>query len=151
MDTKKSIEALQFFVTHLSEGAFVHKLQGQIFKSAGFNKLGDKYIDHYGEEMGWVEKFTDRILDLSGKVKAEGQQPRELIEDPIEYLKADYDIQVKGVELLRQCMATLTDDPITYDLLKAYLADEEEDQFWSENQLELIEKLGNLPWLIKHM
>ncbi|MBR3566539.1 MAG: hypothetical protein IKN91_09470 [Paludibacteraceae bacterium] len=97
------------------------------------------------------QDFTDRILDLSGKVKAEGQQPRELIEDPIEYLKADYDIQVKGVEFLRQCMATLTDDPITYDLLKAYLADEEEDQFWSENQLELIEKLGNLPWLIKHM
>ena len=28
MDKQKSIEALQFFVTGLSEGAFVHKVQG---------------------------------------------------------------------------------------------------------------------------
>ena len=51
MDKQKSIEALQFFVTGLSEGAFVHKVQGQIFKAQGFTKLGDKYIGHYTEEM----------------------------------------------------------------------------------------------------
>ena len=68
MDKQKSIEALQFFVTHLSDGAFVHKIQGHIFKSQGFNKLGDKYMGHYSEEMGWVEKFIDRILDLGGEV-----------------------------------------------------------------------------------
>lgn len=33
MDKKKSIEALQFLVTHLAEGGIVHKLQGMIFKS----------------------------------------------------------------------------------------------------------------------
>ena len=33
MDKQKSIEALQFFVTGLSEGTFVHKVQGQIFNS----------------------------------------------------------------------------------------------------------------------
>ena len=32
MDKQKSIEALQFFVTHLAEGAIVHKQQGMIFK-----------------------------------------------------------------------------------------------------------------------
>jgi hypothetical protein len=63
MDKQKSIEALQFFVTGLSEGAFVHKVQGQIFKAQGFTKLGEKYIGHYTEEMEWVEKFIDRILD----------------------------------------------------------------------------------------
>ena len=57
MDKQKSIEALQFFVTGLSEGAFVHKVQGQIFKAQGFTKLGEKYIDHYTEEMEWVEKL----------------------------------------------------------------------------------------------
>lgn len=38
MDNKKSIDALQLFITALSEGAFVHKVQGQIFKSQGFTK-----------------------------------------------------------------------------------------------------------------
>ncbi|MDY6297075.1 MAG: hypothetical protein SPL50_02085, partial [Alloprevotella sp.] len=59
MDAKKSIEALQFFATGLTEGALVHKLQGQIFKSQGFTKLGEKYINHFNEEMEWVEKLKD--------------------------------------------------------------------------------------------
>lgn len=151
MDKKKSIEALQFFVTNLSEGAFVHKIQGHIFKSQGFNKLGNKYIEHYSEEMGWVEKFTDRILDLGGSVKAEGQKSRELICDPIAYVKADLAIQGPGVELLLKCMESVKDDPTTYDIFKAYLADEEEDLYWSEEQLEMIEKIGVQNWLVKQL
>ena len=148
METKKSIEALQFFVTHLAEGAIVHKQQGMIFKAQGFTKLGQKYIDHFNEEMGWVEKFTERILDLGAEVKFEGMKSRDLICDPIEYVKADCAIQGPGVEMLMKCMADLKDDPTTYDLLKAYLKDEEEDLYWSQGALELIEKIGAQNWLL---
>ena len=151
MDKQKTIEALQFFVTHLAEGAVVHKQQGMIFKAQGFATLGQKYVDHFNEEMGWVEKFTERILDLGGEVKFEGMKSRELICDPIEYVKADLAIQQPGVEMLRKCMASLAEDPITYDILKAYLVDEEEDLFWSESALDLIEKIGVQNWLIKQM
>ena len=78
MDKKKSIESLQFFVTHLAEGAIVHKQQGMIFKAQGLTKLGEKYIGHFNEEMGWVEKFTERILDLGGEIKFEGMKSRDL-------------------------------------------------------------------------
>ena len=148
MDKQKSIEALQFFVTGLSEGAFVHKVQGQIFKSQGFTKLGEKYIGHFNEEMGWVEKFTERILDLGAEVKFDGMKSRELISDPVEYVKADLAIQQPGVELLMKCMESVKDDPITYDLLKDYLKDEEEDLFWSQGTVELIEKIGAQNWLL---
>ena len=148
MDKQKSIEALQFFVTGLSEGAFVHKVQGQIFKSQGFSKLGEKYIGHFNEEMGWVEKFTERILDLGAEVKFNGMKSRELISDPVEYVKADLAIQQPGVELLMKCMESVKDDPITYDLLKDYLKDEEEDLFWSQGAVELIEKIGTQNWLL---
>lgn len=151
MDKKKSIEALQFFVTGLSEGAFVHKVQGQIFKSQGFTKLGEKYIGHFTEEMAWVEKFIDRILDLGGEVKVEEHKSRELIGDPVEYLKADLLIQQPGVDLLRKCMASVSEDATTYDILKAYLLDEEEDLYWSENQVELIEKIGVQNWLVQQL
>ena len=151
MDKQKTIEALQFFVTGLSEGAFVHKVQGHIFKSQGFTKLGEKYIGHYNEEMEWVEKFIDRILDLGGEVKVEKHEARELVFDPVEYIKADLAIQEPGVELLRKCMATLIDDPITYDIMKAYLLDEEKDLGWSVGQLELIEKIGLQNWLAKQL
>ena len=148
MEKQKTIEALQFFVTGLSEGAFVHKMQGQIFNAKGFTKLGQKYIDHFNEEMGWVEKFTERILDLGGEIKFEGMKSRDLICDPVEYIKADLAIQVQGVDILRKCMATLADDPTTYDILKAYLLDEEEDLYWSEGALELIENIGKQNWLL---
>jgi bacterioferritin len=148
METKKSIEALQFFVTHLAEGAMVHKQQGMIFKSQGITKLGQKYIDHFNEEMGWVEKFTERILDLGGEVKFEGMKSRALVCDPIEYVKTDFAIQGPGVEMLLNCMEGLAADPTTYDLLKGYLKDEEEDLYWSQGALELIDKIGKQNWLM---
>lgn len=151
MDSKKSIEALQFFVTGLTEGALVHKLQGQIFKSQGLTKLGDKYIGHFTEEMEWVEKFVERILDLGGEVKAEGAKARQLITDPVEYIKADLAIQQPGVELLYKCMATISDDPTTYDIMKSYLKDEEEDLYWSQGTLELIAKIGEQNWLVTQL
>jgi hypothetical protein len=52
----------------------------------------------------WVEKFTERILDLGGDVKFEGMKSRDLIGDPVEYVKADLAIQEPGVELLMKCM-----------------------------------------------
>ena len=130
MNKQKSIEALQFFVTHLAEGAIVHKQQGLIFKAQGIAKLGQKYIGHFNEEMGWVEKFTERILNLGGDVKA------------------DLAIQEPGVELLMKCMEGVKDDPTTYDLLKDYLKDEEEDLYWSQGAVELIEKIGTQNWLL---
>ena len=151
MDAKKSIEALQFFVTHLAEGAMVHKQQGLIFKSQGFTKLGQKYVDHFSEEMGWVEKFTERILDLGGEVKFEGMQSRELIKNPVEYVKADLAIQGPGVDLLLKCMETVKEDPTTYDIMKAYLADEEEDLYWSQGALEMIECIGAQNWLVTQL
>ena len=36
----------------------------------------------------------------------------------------------------------------TYDLLKDYLKDEEEDLFWSQGAVELIEKIGTQNWLL---
>ncbi|MBR1468408.1 MAG: hypothetical protein IJ606_07305 [Bacteroidaceae bacterium] len=148
MDTQKSIETLQFFVTHLAEGAMVHKQQGMIFKAMGFGKLGQKYIAHFTEEMGWVEKFTGRILDLGGDVKFEGMKSRELIKDPIEYIKADLAIQEPGVELLLKCMETVKDDPTTYDIMKDYLKDEEEDLYWSQGALDMIQCIGRQNWLL---
>ena len=88
MNANNSIQALQFFVTGLSNGAFAHLVQGKHFDSMGFKTLGKKYTDHYSEEMGWVEKFMTRINDLGGEVKIEDQKGRELVKDPVEYVKA---------------------------------------------------------------
>ena len=48
-------------------------------------------------------------------------------------------------------MLSLQDDFKTYDILRAYALDEEEDIFWSETQLDLIEKIGLQNWLVKQL
>lgn len=151
MDAKKTIETLQFFTTALTHGAFVHMVQGMHFESLGFKKLGEKYVGHYEEEMGWVKKFIARINDLGGEVKIEAQQGGELVKDPVDYVKADLAIQSQGVPVLYNCLKAIADDPTTYDILKAYLADEEEDLYWSQEQVEMIEMIGRQNWLIKQM
>jgi len=151
MDKQNSLKALQLFATGLSEGAYVHKLQGQMFKAQGFNKLGEKYINHFSEEMGWVEKFVDRIIDLGGDIKFEGMKERALINDPVAYIKQDLNIQEAGVDMLYKCMETLHGDPTTYEIMKDYLKDEEEDLYWSQGALELIGKIGEQNWLVTQL
>jgi len=151
MDFKTSLGMMQGIITELTEGALVHKMQGQIFKSQGFEKLGQKYIDHFGEEMDWVEKCADRMLDLGCQPQVQALKERKLIDDAKAYLMEDLRIQREGVERLYSALPMLTNDPTTYDIVKAYLQDEEEDLYWTEEQLDLIEKIGIQNWLIKMM
>lgn len=151
MEFNNSLQLMQLIVNELSGSAFVHKMQGQLFKSQGFGKLGQKYIDHYTEEMEWVEKFTDRMLDLGCVPQVKVCNETTLISDAVEYINADMKLQREGVEVLYKMMPTLANDPTTYDIMKAYLADEEEDLYWDEEQVELISLIGKQNWLIKQM
>ena len=148
MDTQKTIEALQFFITNLHAQAFSHKLQAYIFKSKGYDKLSALYLDHSGEELSYVDQFIQRLLDLGGTLKQEKIDEQTLIEDPVEYIKADNKVSVDGIEFLRNCMATIKDDYTTFDMFKAYLKDEEDDMYWQEEQLDLIDKIGVQNWLM---
>ena len=151
MDFKNTIQISQMIINELAGSAFVHKMQGQLFKSQGFTKLGEKYIGHYTEEMEWVEKYTDRLLDLGVVPEVNVSSEAKLIEDPKAYIEADHKLQKEGVETLYKAMPALANDPTTYDLTKAYLLDEEEDQYWDEEQLDLIEKIGYQNWLVKQL
>lgn len=151
MDFTTTLQLSQMIVNELAGSAFVHKMQGQLFKSQGFTKLGQKYLDHYTEEMEWVEKYTDRMLDLGCVPEVKVNNQTVLIEDPKAYIEADLKLQKEGVEILYKAMPSLASDPTTYDITKAYLLDEEEDLYWDEEQLDLIEKIGLQNWLVKQM
>lgn len=148
MDKQKSIEALQFFVTGLSNGAFQHVAQGHVFKSQGYVKLGQKFTDHAKEEYEWVDKFMDRILDLGGEVKVEAREAAPIVAEPVQYMNAEIDRQCKGLEVLRNCMETVKDDVTTYDIFKDYFKDEEQDLYDDQVEIDLIKKLGEANWLL---
>ena len=126
-------------------------MQGLLFKSQGFEKLGQKYLDHFAEEQEWIEKYANRMMDLGCTPQVDISNKSALIEDPKAYIEADLKLQREGVEKLYQLMPALAADPTTYDITKAYLLDEEEDLYWDEEQLDLIEKIGIQNWLTKQM
>ena len=148
MDKQKSIQALQFFVTGLSNGAFRHNVQSRVFESEGYKKLAEHFAEHAAEENNWVNKFIDRILDLDGVIKVEDRPEQKIIADPIEFMNYEVEVQRDGLNLLRNCLDSVSDDITTYDLLKDYFKDEEQDLYDDENEINLIKKLGEANWLL---
>ena len=43
------------------------------------------------------------------------------------------------------------DDYTTFDILKVYYQDEEEDMYWGQAQLEMIECIGEQNWLLRQL
>ena len=151
MNKQNSISILQAYATGLAAQSLSHKVQGKVFAAQGFSKLGEKYAEHAAEEMEGVDKFIDRIIDLGGQPKVEAAPEQPIFNDVVEFIKADLEISRREVPVLQQLTTTLIDDFATYDLMRGYALDEEEDWNWSEQQLELIEKVGLQNWLVKQL
>ena len=131
-DKAKIIEGLQIIVTDLAQQADSHAIQSRVFASQGFAKLAEKYAEHATEERGWVEKCTDRIIDLGGEVKCGAKKETPVCKNPIDWLKYDLQVSKDGLAWLKTLTEEARDDYATFDILKAYYLDEEEDMFWGE-------------------
>lgn len=151
MDKEKIISDLQIIVTNLAQQADGHLIQSRVFAAKGFSKLAEKYAEHAVEERGYVEKCVDRILDLGGAVKLEDKKSAPVYENPIDWIKYDLQVSVDGLKLVAQMLENAKEDVATYDLLKDYYKDEEEDMYWGEQQLELIDCIGTQNWIIRQL
>lgn len=148
---EKIIKILQDIITPLSQQADGHFIQSRIFESQGYSVLAEKYAEHTKEERDFVNKFIDRILDLGGEVKNEAKKEMPICKDPVDWLRYDFQLSKDGLEWLANLIKEVENDITTYDLLKEYYKDEEEDMYWAEQQLELIEKIGLQNWLVKQI
>lgn len=146
-ENNKIIAGLQAIVTGLSQQATGHAIQSRIFASQGFSKLAEKYAEHTEEEQKYVNLCIDRLLDLGADVKNEAKKETPVCKDVVEWIKYDLKISKEGLPWLAEIMEAAKCDVSTYDMLKDYYKDEEEDMYWAEQQLELIEKIGLQNWL----
>ncbi len=151
MNAQNTIQILQAYATGLAAQSMQHKVQSKVFKAQGLDKLAEKYASHSTEEMEWVDKMYDRILDLGGDPKVAAAPEQTVYEDAVEFLKADLEVSVREVPRLGQVTLSLAEDMTTYDLMKGYYQDEEEDMYWMDQQLKLIELIGKQNWLIKQL
>ncbi|MBQ8973147.1 MAG: bacterioferritin (cytochrome b1) [Clostridia bacterium] len=148
---EKIIAGLQAIVTGLSQQADGHAIQSRIFANEGLTKLAEKYAEHAVEERGYVEKCTDRILDLGGEVKLEAKQSAPTYKNPVDWIRYDLQVSIDGLAWLKTLVEEAREDYTTFDILKEYYQDEEEDLYWAQGQLELIECIGLQNWLIRQL
>ena len=147
----KLLEGVQFIVTNLAQQADGHVIQSKIFAGKGYTKLAEKYAEHAVEERDYVGKCIDRLLDLGAEVKLECKKEAPVYYDPIEWIKYDLQISKNGLQWLKTIIELAKDDYTTYDILIDYYKDEEEDLYWGEQQLELIETIGKQNWILRQM
>ena len=147
-DKQAEIKALQAIVTGLSAQSYGHRVQGLVFGSKGLGALADKYAAHAEEEMGWVEKFANRILDLGGELQIEATPETKVYTDIVEYLKSEKKVSEEGIAQVTAMMPLFADDFVAYEDMKAYLIDEDVDLQETNQDLDLIELIGLQNWLV---
>lgn len=148
---KELIQALQAIVTGLSQQADGHNIQSKLFAAQGFTKLADKYAEHVTEERGYVDQIIDRLLDLGADIKNDAKEAAPVHKDPVDWIKYDLQVSIDGLAFLKTVIDMAKDDLTTYDILKDYYKDEEEDMYWGEQQLELIDLIGKQNWLLQQL
>ncbi|TCP96007.1 bacterioferritin [Cricetibacter osteomyelitidis] len=144
---QKTIEFLQLVATNLTANALNHKTMSKIFATQGFGKLADKYAEHATEEFGFVERFQDRILDLDGEIRQEAIPARVVCSDIEDYLAYDLQQSVEGLPIIEEVINAGYLDLTSYDLMKEYYKDEEEDLNWTKSQIDLIKAIGKPNYL----
>lgn len=150
-DKSKILEGLQVIVTDLAQQADSHAIQSHVFAAQGLTKLAEKYAKHATEEREWVAKCIDRIIDLGGDVKCGAKKETPVHKNPIDWVKYDLQVSKNGLAWLKTLTEEAREDYATFDILKAYYMDEEEDMHWGEAQLELIDCIGAQNWILQQL
>jgi len=150
-NNEEIIKGLNMIITNLAQQADGHAIQSRIFASQGFSKLADKYAEHAEEERGYVQKCIDRVLDLGGTVKNEAKPEMPVCYDAVDWIKADLQISIDGLAAIRPLVDASLGDYATHEILKEYYLDEEEDMYWGQAQLDLIEMIGKQNWLVQQL
>lgn len=148
---ENTIELLQKIGNKILNQANIHDLVALNFEAQGFSKLGDKYKSHALEERDFSQKLFNHILDLGGKICYQNQVSFEVPASPLEWLRHDLEVSKEGLKELLPLVGAASNDLVTYDLLKDYYKDEDDDLQWTQQQLDLIDAIGYQNWLTQQL
>ena len=95
------------------------------------------------------DKYDLIAWDYARELEAKREGP--VYKDPVEWVKYDLEVSKNGLAWLADLVEASRGDYTTFDILKKYYQDEEEDMYWGQAQLELIECIGKQNWLLQQL
>lgn len=133
--------------------AFIqHKSHIAVIESEGASLLASDMTAKIADEPETLENLQNRLLDLGGVINFALSQPN-IGTNLREALQNDYELQKNARTALNELVRQVSElnDATTRNLIEEILADEEEHLAWLEQELNLLEKLGEPLYLSKRM
>jgi bacterioferritin len=129
---------------------FVHARMCQHW---GYKRLGEKIYKESIDEMRHADKLVQRILFLEGLPNLQRLGKLNVGQAAVEILKNDLAMEMAAIPLFRRGIVLCRDagDNTSEHLLVEMLESEEEHVDWLEEQLTLVEQLGEAHYLAQQI
>lgn len=152
-DNKESLSNLQTALSMELSAATQYLLHAHVLDDWGLDRLSGRMHEEMNEELGHAGKFIDRILFLRGEPVMEPQKnPRpaknlkELFETDRQDEKDTIAFYTKAARSARDA-----DDIGTSLLFESIITDEEGHWDWLDQQLDLLDRMGEPTFMAKYM
>ena len=125
-------------------------LHAKMLKNWGFKELAEHEYKESIDEMKHADKLSERILFLDGLPNFQALGKLRIGETPREILECDLALEQEALPLLREAIAYCESvaDYVSRQLFANILDSEEEHIDWLETQLSVIDRIGELNYLL---
>ncbi len=148
-------DVIEFLNEHLTReltGINQYFLNAKMLEDWGLPGLADLFMSRSMEEMTDTEELIERILFLEGHPNLQRLNTVEIGESPLEMIRLGLDFETDAVEALNRGieLAVESGDGGTRELLAEMVLEEEEHADYFEQQLAVIERVGEQNYLARY-
>ncbi|WP_424930925.1 bacterioferritin [Amaricoccus macauensis] len=153
MSNAKTIENLQKAMKMEMTAAHQYQLHAHVLDDWGLDLLAAKMREEMQEELGHADKFIERILFLEGTPEIDFHKKPKKSESLLEMFKADVADEEEAINFytLAAKQAYEENDIGTRALFEELVLDEEGHKEWLDQQISLIDRLGEQTFSAKQM
>lgn len=134
------------------QASIQHRSHVAVIAAEGATRLAAEMETKIADEPETITKLQNRLLDLGGEIRFTVTQP-DIGNTLHEALQKDYELQKNARSGINTWVeqAAAAHDATTRRLIEEILEDEEEHLAWLEQELNLLQKLGDALYLSKRM
>lgn len=153
MNKKTTLKNLQTALAMELTAAHQYQLHASVLSDWGIDRLAAKMREEMQEELGHSDDYIDRIMFLKGEPNLVLAKPPALAESLAEMFESDLADEKEAITFYTSAASQANEagDIGTRALFERIAMDEEGHMSWLELQLDLLNRIGEVAYISKHM